>query len=199
MLSGGAAGMETGARKFSAEVPMRTRILLTLIILCSSAVWAADKIVPPNIKTGLWEITETHNMYGMPPMPTIPPEALAEMTPEQRAQVEAQMKGSMGGGQKPTTRKYCVTKEKLEKDSVFGDDRKECTRTVLSSSSTTTEVKIQCKEKEMTSEGTFKFVALTPESVKGTARMVMTGEGRTMNMNLDFLSKYLGPACGDVK
>jgi len=191
--------MKAGARKFSAEVPMRTRILLVLIILYSCAVLTADKIVPPDIKVGLWEITETHNMTGMPQMPTIPPEALAQMTPEQRAQVEAQMKGSMAGGQKPTTRKYCVTKEKLEKDSVFGDDRKECTRTVLSSSSTSTEVKIQCKEKEMTSEGTFKFVALTPESVKGTARMVMTGEGRTMNMNVDFLSKYLGPACGDVK
>ena len=180
---------------------MRTRILLGVMVLFSCALWAADKSVPPNIKTGLWEITETHNMTGMPQMPTIPPEALAEMSPEQRAQVEAQMKSSMGGGggQKPTTRKYCVTKEKLEKDSVFGDDRKECTRTVLNSSSTSTEVKIQCKEKEMTSEGTFKFVALTPESVKGTVRMVMTGEGRTMNMNLDFLSKYLGPACGDVK
>ena len=178
---------------------MQTRILLVLIILCSFAMWAADKIVPPDIKTGLWEITETHNMTGMPPTPAIPPEALAQMTPEQRAQLEAQMKGSLGGGQKSTTRKYCVTKEKLEKDSVFGDDRKECTRTVLNSSSTSTEVKIQCKEKDMTSDGTFKFVALTPESVKGTMRMVMTGEGRTMNMNLDFLSKYLGSSCGDVK
>jgi hypothetical protein len=178
---------------------MLARTLLVLIILCASTVWAEDKIVPPNIKIGLWEITETHNMTGMPQMPTIPPEALAEMTPEQRGQVEAQMKGSMGGGQKPTTRKYCVTKDKLEKDSVFGDDRKECTRTVVSSSSTSTEVKIQCKEKDMTSEGTFKFVAVTPESVKGTVRMVMTGQGRTMNMNLDFLSKYLGSSCGDVK
>ena len=178
---------------------MRTRIILTLIILCFSALWAADKIVPPDVKTGLWEITETHAMTGMPPMPTIPPEALAQMTPEQRAQVEAQMKSSLGGGQKTTTRKYCVTKEKLEKDSVFGDDRKECTRTVLNSSSTSTEVKVQCKEKDMTSDGTFKFVALSPESVKGTMRMVVTGQGRTMNMNLDFISKYLGASCGDVK
>ena len=177
---------------------MRTRILLSLSILCSFSVWAADKTVPPNIKIGLWEITETHNMSGMPAMPSIPPEALANMTPEQRAQIESQMKGSLGGG-RPTTRKYCVTKEKLEKDAVFGEDRKECTRTVVSSTITSTEVKIQCKEKDMTSDGTFKFVALTPESVKGTVRMVMTGQGRTMNMNLDFLSKYLGPACGDVK
>jgi hypothetical protein len=47
--------------------------------------------------------------------------------------------------------------------------------------------------------GRSNFQALTPESVKGTMRMVMTGEGRTMNMNLDFLSKYLGSSCGDVK
>jgi len=179
---------------------MRTRLILMLSILSSSAVWAEEKTVAPNIKTGLWEITETHVMNGMPSMPTIPPEALAEMTPEQRAQVEAQMKSSLGGGQKnSTTRKSCVTREKLEKNSAFGDDRNECTRTVLSSSNTSTEVKIQCKEKDMTSDGTFKFVALSPESVKGTVRMVMTGQGRTMNMNVDFLSKYLGPACGDVK
>jgi len=178
---------------------MRTRILLMLIILCSFALRAADKIVPPNIKIGLWEMTETHNMSGMPPMPTIPPEALAKMTPEQRAQMEASMKNSLGGGQKTTTRKYCVTKEKLEKDTVFGENRNECTRTVLSSSSTATEVKIHCQEKEMTSDGTFKFQALSPESVKGTVRMTMTGSGRTMHMDIDFVSKYLGAACGDVK
>jgi hypothetical protein len=178
---------------------MRTRILLAVMVLFSCAVWAEDKVVPPNIKLGLWEITETHNMTGMPPMPAVPPDALAQMSPEQRAQIEAHTKESFGGKPKVTTRKYCVTREKLEKDSLFGDDRKECTRTVLNSSSTKTEVKIQCKEKDMTSDGTFKFEALTPESVKGTLRMVMTGKDQTMHMDLDFLSKYLGAACGDVK
>lgn len=178
---------------------MRTRILLTLITLCFSSVWAADKIVPPNVRLGLWEITETHIMTGMPPMPAIPPEALARMTPEQRAQIEARMKESYGGSPRVTTRKDCVTREKLEKDLVFGDNRNECTRTVLSSSSAMTEAKIQCKEKDMTSDGTFKFEVLTPESVKGTVRMVMTGNGRTMHMDLDFISKYLGASCGDVK
>lgn len=177
---------------------MRT-IYLLLIALYSSFVFAADKIVPPNIKIGLWEMTETHNMTGMPPMPSIPPEALARMTPEQRAQMEAHMKNSYGGGPKTTTRKYCLTKEKLDKNSVFGDERKECTRTVLSSSSTMSEVKVHCAEKEMTTDGTFKFEALSPENVKGTMRMVMTGHDHTMHMDFDFISKYLGPACGDVK
>ena len=138
-------------------------------------------------------------MTGMPPMPAIPPEALAQMSPEQRAQMEAHMKGAFSGTPKTTTRKDCITKEKLEKDSLFDDNRKECTRTVLSSSSTSTEVKIHCAEKDMTSDGTVKFQALSQESVKGTVRMVMTGHDRTMNMNIDFISKYLGPTCGDVK
>jgi Protein of unknown function (DUF3617) len=177
------------------EVPMQTRILLVLILLCSFSAWAADKIVPPNIKTGLWEVTENHNTTGMPPMPAIPPEALARMTPEQRAQVAA----SLGGGPKTSTRKYCVTKEKLEKNAAFADDRSECTHTIVSSSSTKTEMKMQCTQKDMTTNGTFKFEALSPESVKGTVRMVATGSGRTMNMDFDFVSKYLGAACGDIK
>ena len=178
---------------------MRTTIWCVLIALCSSSVFAADKIVRPDVKLGLWEITETHTMTGMPVMPSIPPEALANMTPEQRAQVEARMKDSFGGGPKTTTRRYCMTKEKLDKDTAFSDERNECTRTVLSSSSTMTEVKIHCAQKDMTSDGTFKFEALSPENVKGAVRMVTTGNGHTMHMDFDFTSKYLGASCGDVK
>jgi len=109
------------------------------------------------------------------------------------------MKGTMGGGQKPKIRQYCVTKEKLEKDSVFGDEREQCTRTILESSPTMTEVKLQCKANEMTSDGTFKFEALSKENVKGMMRMVMTGRGQNMKMDMDFVAKYLSPVCGDVK
>jgi Protein of unknown function (DUF3617) len=178
---------------------MRFNHSLVLIVLCCGSVFAADKMVPPNIKTGLWEITETHAMTGLPPMPAIPPDALAQMPAEQRARLEAQMKESFGGRPKTTVRKDCVTKEKLEKDAIFADNRKECTRTLVSSSATSTEVKIHCQEKEGTTDGTFKFQALTPENVKGTMRMVMTGQDRTMHVDVDFVSKYLGPACGDVK
>jgi hypothetical protein len=138
-------------------------------------------------------------MTGMPAMPAIPPEALAKMTPEQRAQFESHMKSSLSGTPKTETRKYCVTKEKLEKDMAFGEDRNQCTHTVLNSSSTMAEVKIHCAEKEMTTDGTFKFEALNHENVKGTARMTMVGNDHTMHMNMDFTSKYLGADCGDVK
>jgi hypothetical protein len=124
---------------------MRIALAVVIFSLCLSSALAADKFVRPNVKTGLWEVTETHTMTGMPAMPAIPPEALANMTPEQRAQMEEHMK-SMGGGPKTTTRKDCITKEELDKDMAFGENRAECTRTVISSSSTMTEMKIHCQE-----------------------------------------------------
>lgn len=48
---------------------MRTRILLALIVLCSSVIWAADKIQPLDVKLGLWEVTRTSAMTGMPSLP----------------------------------------------------------------------------------------------------------------------------------
>src|SRR5215475_7668619 len=168
---------------------MRTKIFFGFIAAYSIVMFAADKFVAPNVRLGLWEVTETHTMSGMPAMPSIPPDALAKMTPEQRAMIENQMQ-SMGGSKKPTTRKYCMTQEKLDKDIAFGQDNKECTREIISSTATMTEMKVHCKNKDATSDGTFKFVALSPDNVKGTMRMaVKTGQGQTMNMDFDMTSK----------
>src|SRR3954470_7011546 len=122
---------------------MRASIVLLILTFVPSAL-AADKFVRPNIKTGLWEITTTHTMTGMPAMPAIPAEALARMTPEQRAQIEEHMK-SMSGAPTTTTRKDCLTQEKLDKDMAFDEHRQECTRTIISSSTTMTEMKIHCQ------------------------------------------------------
>jgi hypothetical protein len=169
---------------------------VAVIILWSFAIWAADKVQPLDIKTGLWEITTTNLMSGMPP---IPPEALARMTPEQRARMEESMKATMSGNPKTTTRKDCVTKEKLNKDYLFGEERKQCTRTVITASSSKTEMKMQCQEENMKMDGALRMEALGSEHVKGTMKMVTTGGGRTMNIDVDFNARYLGPVCGDTK
>ena len=104
------------------------------------ALWAADSIMPLNVKEGLWEMTVTHSMSGMPAAPNIPPDALAKMPPDQRARIEAMMNGA------PSTdiRKECVTKEKIEKHSAFNANRGDCTRTVVSSTGSKLEVKFHC-------------------------------------------------------
>ena len=179
---------------------MRTKIFLALIFLAlivfsSPTLWAADSITPLNLKEGLWEMTVTHSMSGMPATPNIPPDVLAKMPPEQRARIEAAMKGE------PSTdvRKECITKEKLEKHSAFSNNRGDCTRTVVNSTGRKLEVKIHCEEKQSSTDGTLALETVGSDRVKGTMQSVTNANGHTMNMNFTFSSKYLGPACGDVK
>ena len=176
---------------------MRTNFILAAILFSSLTLFAADKITPLNVKEGLWEMTVTHSMTGMPAMPAIPPDTLAKMTPEQRARMEAMMKG----GASTDVRKECITKEKLEKQSAFSDNRKECTRTVLSSTSSKLEMKIHCEKsgEQGSMDGTLLVEAIGSDNVKGKMQAVTNASGRTMNMNFTFSSRYLGPACGDVK
>ena len=175
---------------------MRSKFLLSLIIFPSLTSWAADKLTPLNIKEGLWEMTVTHSMTGMP---AIPPDTLAKMTPEQRARIEATMKQSGMGGPTADVHKECVTKEKLDKQSAFSDNRKECTRTVLNSTGSKLEIKVHCEEKQSSTEATLLLEAVSTDNVKGSMQSVTNTTGRTMNMNFTFSSRYLGPACGDVK
>jgi len=174
---------------------MGTRLLFALIVFSSLPIWAADSITPLNVKEGLWEVTVTHSMTGTPAMANIPPDALAKMPPEQRARIEGMMKGT------PTTdvRKECITKEKLEKHSAFSNNRGDCTRTVVNSTGSKLEVKFHCEEKQSSSDGTFLMEAIGSDNVKGTMHMTSNGNGHTMNMDFTISSKYLGPACGDVK
>jgi len=174
---------------------MRTSLLIALIVLCSLPLWAADNITPLNVKEGLWEVTVTHSMSGMPAAPNIPPDALAKMPPEQRARIEAMMKGSAT----TDVRKDCVTKEKLEKHSAFSANRGDCTRTVVNSTGGKFEVKFHCEEKQATTDGTLLVETLGLDHVKGTMHSVTNSNGHAMNMDFTFSSKYLGPACGDVK
>lgn len=177
---------------------MRTKLFPVLIVLSSLTVWAGDNITSLNVKEGLWEVTSTHSMTGMP---AIPPETLANMPAEQRARIEAAMKQSGMGGPSTDVRKECITKEKLDKHSAFSNNRGDCTRTVLNSTSSKLEMKVHCegKDHQMSTDGTFVVEAVSSDSAKGSFHAVSNGGGRTMNIDFSFSSKYLGPACGDVK
>lgn len=176
---------------------MRTNLILIAIVCFALPLFAGDKITPLNVKEGLWEMTVTHSMTGMPAMPAIPPDTLAQMPPEQRARIEAMMKG----GASTDVHKQCITKEKLEKQSAFSDDRKECTRTVLNSTGSKLEMKIHCEKsgEQGAMDGTLLVEVVGSDNVNGKMHSVTNANGRTMNMDFTFSSRYLGPACGDVK
>lgn len=155
---------------------------------------AADN-TPLQLKPGLWELTSDSEHSGMPP---IPPEALAKMSPEQRAKVEAAMKGSTGPQHRVV--KHCVTQQDIdrgfEKMDKMGEGK--CTRTVLSSTATVREGRFQCSGPR-NSSGAYRFEARSPESVVANWNMTMSNGGNTMTMKNNMQGKWLGAECGDVK
>ena len=134
----------------------------------------------------------TTQTSGAPP---IPPELLAKMTPEQKAMLEARMKTGMQQGPKTTVTKHCFTKEDLNKALNFGDQKGSCQRTVVSSSSSKQEIRIECSNAGIKASGTIRIEATDPEHVKVSSQ-ISSGDGsHTMNINATGTSKWVSDTC----
>jgi len=167
---------------------MKNMILSALILLAPLAC-RADEVTPLDVKPGLWEVTVQSSG-----MPGIPPEALAQMPPEQRARIEAAMNT-------PHTSRSCLTSEALKKPLEFGDrPYSYCKRTVTRSSPGAMEFHIECDNGRTKSVGDGHFHTVSPESFKGEVVMNnTTADGRTMTGKVTVSSRWLGSDCGNVK
>ena len=172
---------------------MRTSILCGLVVVSSSFLCAADQIQPLDVKLGLWETTfATNQMSGMP---SIPPEAMANLPPEQRAKIEEAMKARGAAN----ARRTCITKDKLDKTNAFSDERKTCTRTVVTSTSHKLEMRVECGDQASKVTGTVRIEAVDSENIKGTTQMAGGTSDHPMNVNGSFTAKWIGSDCGTVK
>lgn len=149
-----------------------------------------------DVKPGLWEITSTGTATGVPP---IPPEALSKLSPEQRAKMEAAMQAAMASSSHPRTSKSCITQRQLEKAPTFADTHdKNCKQTIVSRTATRIETRVECTGEQKMS-GTFRFQALSRETVRGEVTMAVSGGGNAMNSNHTLEGRWLGEDCGSVK
>jgi Protein of unknown function (DUF3617) len=170
-------------------------VVIALTILFSLGVRGEEKFHPLNVKPGLWETTMTKTTTGQLPLP---PDALARLTPEQRAKVEERMRANSAPHTTTETRKSCETKQKLA-EAPFSDEEKGCTRTIVTSSSSKVEAKFACDRVGMKTTGTMTVQALSSENVKGSAHISMNTNGHSTDLNATFTSKWLGASCGNVK
>lgn len=157
---------------------------------------SSPKIQPLNIKPGLWQSTRTIKRTGEMP---IPAEMLNRLTPEQRARMEERMKANSAGHETTETEKHCVTKEDLEKDRLKIAEAKECTTTVLNSTSTSLKGRLVCDTQGVRATGTLELAAADPEHVNGSYHSTVDGNGQTMHVEGSWTSKWLGASCGSVK
>lgn len=98
--------------------------------------------------------------------------------------------------QEPTD--SCLTEEKLDKAYAFGENKKNCAETIITSTSSKIVAKMECADQGMKSGGTLEFEAISAESVKGTGHMAMSGGNHTMNVNSTYAGKWVGSDCGHV-
>jgi Protein of unknown function (DUF3617) len=174
---------------------MRKLLFVSAIFLSAQLFLAASrKYQSLNVKTGLWETTSITKMSGRPPVSA---DMLAQMSPEQRARIEAAMNRMANQTPKPHTTRTCVTKEKLQKDP-FNPEDKSCTETVLNSTGSKIDIHEVCTEENSKVDITVHIVALDSENVKGTVQTNATGGGNTMNVNGTFTSKWQGAVCKDT-
>lgn len=158
----------------------------------ASSALAADQAF--DVKPGLWEATTAGSLSGAPP---IPPDVLAQMTPEQRAKVE----GAMSQANRTRVVKSCLTAEQLRRGpNLAQPGDASCSKTVVTRTATDLEVRQVCTNKgAQTVSGTVHFRAVNRETIVGTADYSVKSGTGTTNMQQKINGRWLGPDCGSVK
>ena len=168
------------------------------LALTASVCWAAAGQAAPvslNLKYGLWEVTSVGTTSGAPP---IPPAALANLTPAQKAKMQAAIAAAMASSSKPHTYKSCITAESIQHGFRDPDLSNGCTETVVSSTPTDMQVNLACTGRHPMT-GTFHFQTSSPEAMSGTVEVNVAGGGNTMKVNRQISGKWVAADCGDVK
>lgn len=158
------------------------------LLLDRSLALADDAVKPLAVKPGLWETTLTMTVSGRPPGMD---EALAKMSPEQRAEVEA----SLPKGPQKMVSKACITKEELEKPLDFGDADDACRRTILRATPSEQEFEVECGDGKGKTVSKAHVVAVDPEHVKMTATVASKQGADEMNVSTSAESKWIGADC----
>src|SRR5688572_18555777 len=165
------------------------RLLIAVALVVPVVASAADRL---NVKTGLWEITATTEMSGMPPLPK---ELLDQMSAEQRAQLESQMKQAAGGKPITETSRECISERDLEKpfESANPED---CKQQIVKSTRTMQEVKLTCTG-EYQGSGNLRIHTPTPETMTGDMDVSVGDGSTTMTVKAKMKGRWLGADCGE--
>jgi Protein of unknown function (DUF3617) len=98
-----------------------------------------------------------------------------------------------------TTSKNCIKKEDLAKMIPNGNKDQSCKVTLVNSSRTRQELKMDCDANGSKQNGTVVVEALSSESTKFSLQVASNQDGHAMNMTVNGTAKWLGGTCTDTK
>jgi Protein of unknown function (DUF3617) len=183
------------------ENTLKTQLLLGTALLAAGVLWTAASWAANqtfDVKPGLWDITTTTEISGMPPVPN-----LDQMTPEQRARVEGAMK-NMTAAPHVNKTKSCVTREGIEKAiaKASSSQNNRCATKISNMTASRVDLHIECtpEKGEMKTNGDITIERQDPEHIKGNGGMKVGGvNGRTMNVKWSMTGAFISSDCGNVK
>ena len=162
---------------------LKTSLLFIAIILPTMTQAASL-----NVKTGAWETTTRSSMNQS----TIPADTLAKIPPEMRAKLQAQIKASQ---LKDHVTKSCITNDDLNQNKMLDTPQyKECTRKILSSSSTKMTMQSNCPAPHESSS-IVTVEAITPEKMIGTIDISQPKAGK---IHIDIKGQWLSSSCAGI-
>jgi hypothetical protein len=151
---------------------------------------------PLGVNTGLWTTKMVITQSGQA---AIPDEALARLTPEQRAKAQASLQARLNGQPITRTSQSCLTADQIKNGSVFNPDKQQCTEKLLNSSATSVEFTVNCQEPSVQTSTHLTLTASDPGDVTGTGTTTVIVNGRTMTSNAQFTAKWLSASCPSSK
>jgi len=168
------------------------RISLIATFTLYASLWAADKVTPLDIRTGLWEVTTTTATSDESMLPAA---VLEKLTPEQRARVEERMKARRADAPKTSIARECLTRQELERGMPFYPLQKSCRWAVLSSTGSKAEIRGECVNHGTKTERRLQIQVLSPEEAEGSIHCFTKGDDSSPAATSALRAKWIGPEC----
>jgi hypothetical protein len=174
-------------------IPLR-RLLTTVLLvgsLAAAVLGQAPRRPLLDVRMGLWEITSTVNVDGrMPGVDT------SRMTPQQRAEMAAAMRGT----ETPQTTSVtsCITREDFDRKNFVITEDRNCRQTITKNTKTRLDETIRCSG-DRAANGTLHIEAQTPTAYTGTVKTTAIEQGRKTTTTVTMAGRWLAASCGDVK
>jgi hypothetical protein len=158
------------------------------ILMAASLVLVPAAAFAAHGRPGLWTITSTMQMSGMP---QIPPEALAMMKERHMA---------IPNSGQPTTIQMCMTQEQVNADKppAMSNRDESCNTKVLNQSPGLMEAEITCHG-HMDGVGHVKVSWRGTDHYEGTYNFKGTMEGRPQEMTTHYSGDFVKSDCGSVR
>lgn len=168
------------------------RCVAAVLVSASLAVVVCAQSAGLDVKLGLWEITQSAGVGGMPGVDT------SKMSPEQLAQIQAMMSAA---GLQAHPMKTCLTKEKLEKETyaliMASPGNSHCKQKLTTNTSSALDGTVECRGSESPSQ--LHVEAASPTSIKGSIETTNTMRGRSMTTTMNVTGAWVGADCGKIK